>query len=212
MHTRRLFNAAAAASPFGIFAGDLPGTYFSPDPPPAADPPATTPPATPPAAAPPATTPPAAAPPADDWKAKFEAADAERKRLADAEQARKDAELSEIEREKKRADDAAAEAAKNKQELLKLRIANELGVSADAIDLLTGGDEATLRAQAAKIVALGGKSAGGQQQQPPVNAGTRTQPGAQQQPTVDDQIAAAVKGGNDIAAIRLMRQKQGITQ
>jgi hypothetical protein len=115
--------------------------------------------------------------------------------------------LSEAERAQARAEAAEAEARAARQELLKMRIAHEVGVTRDALDLLTGGDEATLRAQAEKIVTLAGK---GGQQAPPIQAGTRTQPAGQQQPTVDEQIAAAVRGGNDIAAIRLMRQKQGI--
>lgn len=204
MLTRRLFNANAASmpSPLGILPGDLPGMYFYPD----GDPP------TPPSADPPAPAP-QADPPADPapgnqenaWRRKAEAAEKRLKDLEDAENKRKLAEMSETERVKAEAETAKAEAAETKKELLKLKIANELGVSADALDLLTGADEPTIRAQAEKIVALTGKTAPA-----PVTGGTRTQPGGQQQPTTDEKIAAAMKSGDSITAIRLMREKQGI--
>jgi hypothetical protein len=41
----------------------------------------------------------------------------------------------------------------------------------------------------------------------PAQAGTVTQPSANQQPTLDEQIATAEKNGNTLAAIRLKRQK-----
>ena len=199
---------------YGIGPGDLRGTYFQDPPlpappattPPAQQPPATTPPAgTPPATTPPANTPPATTPPANDntdWKAKFEASEAERKRLADEDKKRKDSELSELEREKNRATEAEKRAADAEAKALRLSIAAELGVPADALPLLTATDEAGMRSQAASIVKLAGAAAPAQQ---PPAGGTITQPGRNQQPSVDEQIAAAVKAGNTQEAIRLKR-------
>ena len=188
MLTRLLFHA----DPIGIF-GDLPGVYFRADDP---------------AAAPAATIPAgnAGEPQQDNqanaWRRKFEDAERERRRLADEAQARKAGEMSDIEKEKARADAAEATARDAGAKLLKLQVATEAGVPADALDLLTAADEAGLRAQAAAVVKLAGASATVARQ-----AGTVTNPAASQQPSIDEQIASAQRAGNNQEAIRLKRHK-----
>lgn len=134
----------------------------------------------------------------------FEKADKELAELKAAEQKRAEAEMTELEREKKRAADAEAKAATLERENLARRVAAEHNVPADAIEFLTGSDEATLIAQAQK---LGGMIAPGG-----VRAGTTTNPGGQQTPTIDDRIAAAEKAGDRALAITLKRDKAGISR
>lgn len=142
------------------------------------------------------------------WRRKFEDAEKENKALKEAEQKRKDAELSELEREKKRADDATAEAATAKAEALRLRIANEKGVPKEAVALLTGADEATLTAQADAIIALKGNAPPAPA--PPVRGGTQTNPGTTPPAGIDERITAAYKSGHNTEAIRLKRVKAGL--
>jgi hypothetical protein len=135
---------------------------------------------------------------ADDWKAKYEAAEAERKRLADDEQKRKDAELTESQREKKRADTAEAEAKAARTELLKVKIGGELGIPAEALEFITATDEAGIRAQAEKLKGF---------VKAPTAGGTVTNPAGGQQPSLDQQIAEAEKSGNALLAIQFKRQQ-----
>lgn len=117
---------------------------------------------------------------------------------------RTDAELSEIEREK--ADRTAAEerATKAEQRLLRLEIAQETGLSAEAIEMLNGTDADSLREQATKLAGMMPKA------EAPPAGGTHTQPPKHGGPSVDEQIAAAEKAGNHILAISLKRQKAGL--
>lgn len=134
----------------------------------------------------------------EDWKAKYEAAEAERKRLADDEQKRKDAELTESQREKKRADTAEAEAKAARTELLKMKIGGELGVPTEALEFITATDEAGIRAQAERLKGF---------VKAPAAGGTVTNPASGQQPSLDQQIAEAEKNGNALLAIQLKRQQ-----
>jgi uncharacterized protein YdcH (DUF465 family) len=130
---------------------------------------------------------------------KHEKAIQERER---AEKARADAELPELERLKKLADEATADANKAKADTLRLQVVVETGLDAGAVEFLTGTDEETLRAQAGKLKGMMGSTG--------TRAGTLTNPGGNQQPSIDEQIAAAQKAGNTAEAIRLKREKAGL--
>ena len=171
------------------------GFYRSPDDPPAGGgPPA-------PAPAPVPAPPPTPAPPQDNAE---NAAQRLLKKAQDrvteleaAEEARKTAELSEVDRLKKEAADnkTAAEAAR--LETLRLKAGKDL--PDEALEFLTGTDEATLAAQAEKLRKVYPAA--------PASAGTLTNPPANQAPSVDEQIAAAEKAGNGLQAIRLKMEK-----
>jgi len=197
----------ASVSPFGIGPGDLPGTYFRNEDTPPANPDPNKP-ADKPAEQPNADPNKPADKPADQnnqenaWRRKAEDAQKELKKYQDAEEARKQAEMTETEREKARADKAEADAKDASAKLLKLQIATEAGVPVDALDLLTATDEDGLRAQAAAVVKLAGGT-----ETTPKKAGSNTNPAGGQQPSIDEQITAAQKAGNNQEAIRLKRQK-----
>lgn len=173
-------------------------------------PPATPPaPVVPPAADPPAADPKAGANDENKFRRLFEAEETKRKqteqRLAEfetADKTRKEAEMTEIQKIQARADEADARVKTLESENLRRRIAAEKNLSADAIQFLQGDDEATLTANAEKLVSLVGKA--------PLQAGTVTSPGGQQKPTIAEQIAAAEKAGNGMLSIQLKREQAGI--
>ena len=113
----------------------------------------------------------------------------------------KEAELSEVERLKKRSTELELRAQASEHELLRRRVAQEENVPVDALEYLSGSDEDTLRGSARKLVTLIGSKTS------PTTLGTRTQPGVGQVPTIDDQIAAAEKSGNRVLSISLKNQK-----
>lgn len=65
-----------------------------------------------------------------------------------------EAQKSEIQRATERADAAEREAAEQRAEALRLRVAHKHGIPADHLDLLSGTDEAALEARAKKVAAL----------------------------------------------------------
>ena len=137
-------------------------------------------------------------------EASEKAALAERLAKLEAEaKARADAELSELELAKQKATEAETKAAKLEHDRLVDRIAAEHNIPTEARELLTGADEAALKASAERLVGL---------MRTPVKAGTTTQPGAQEVPTIEQQIATEIAAGRQLNAIRLMRQAQGITK
>jgi hypothetical protein len=113
----------------------------------------------------------------------------------------KDAELSEVERLKKQTAELQDRALKSEQDSLRRKVAQEESVPVEALEYLSGDDEATLRGSAQRLVTLIGSSKTG------ASAGTRTQPAGNQAPTIDEQIAAAEKSGNRVLSISLKNQK-----
>ena len=185
-----------------------------------------TPPTTPaPAPAPVATTPPApsptpppapaATPSADPgkpggndenkYRRLFEDADKRAKDLEAKEKERTDAELSEAEKLKKRADEAESKVL----DLTKRTLAAEGGLPSEMVEFITATDEAGIKAQVEKLAAKLVPPA--TPPTVPVIAGTTTNPPGGQQPSVDEQIAEAYKNGNRNEAIRLKRQKAGLS-
>lgn len=113
--------------------------------------------------APAVSTPPAQAAPGEsiadttDWKAearKWEQRAKDNRDKAEQFDKVETEKLSEIEREKKRADDAEAAKASTKAELLQLTFANEHGITKDERALLTGQTEEALTAQVAAVLKL----------------------------------------------------------
>ena len=162
---------------------------------PPVDPPATT----PPVADPPATDPPRAGDDAAMWRRKAETAQAKLSKLEEAEQARRDADLSESEKLKVRAETAETRAAKLETEHLKLTVANETGLSLDVIEFITGTDEESIRAQASKLATLIPQS--------PTRAGSITAPAAGQAPSLDERISQAERSGNRGESLTLKIEK-----
>jgi hypothetical protein len=163
-------------------------------------------PVTPPADPP--TPPPAdpANPPAPDneaakWRRLAEKNERELKKFQDAEAERQKADMSELDRLKAENEERATKLAALEAENLRRRVASEAGLAADVLEFLTGTDEETLKAQAARLAAMV-KAA-------PTRAGTTTNPPGGQQPSLDEQIAAAQKAGNVALAIGLKRRAAG---
>ena len=117
---------------------------------------------------------------------------------ADAEK-RKNAELSDYEKLQKRAEEAEKLAHDLSRERLISKIAKEEGISEDSFDFLTASDEEGLRNQAQKLASITKRTN--------IAAGTRTNPAANQQPSIDEQISAAEKSSNSFESIRLKVQK-----
>jgi hypothetical protein len=165
--------------------------------------PSVTPPADP--AKPPAD--PAAPPPTDNdvakWRRLAEKHERELAKLQDAEKKRAEAELSEVDRLKAQAEESANKLAALEAENLRRRVAAEAGLAADTLEFLTGTDEETLKAQAAKLA--------GMVKAVPTRGGTTTNPPSHAQPSLDEQIAAAQKAGNVALAIGLKRKAAGFT-
>lgn len=192
--------------------------YFSPTTPPGTAPPATEPPpATPPAEPPTGTTPPTeppAEPPKGDeaakWRRLHEQKSKETEDLKTELQKIKDAELTEAERNKKRADEAEQALKDAKAENLRLKIAGETKLPADMLEFLTATDEAGIRAQAEKLAAKMTAPGATPPETPPAQAGTTTQPSRTAQPNIDEKILAADKAGNVALTIELMREKAGL--
>ena len=180
---------------------DLIMPYHSPEDPAGAQP-AITDPALPIPDATPAATPPEPAKTGGDdaamWRRKAEAAEREANTLKAADQARKDADLSETERLKKSVADTEARATKAEQRAAKLEVASELGLTADALEFITGTDTETIRAQAEKLAALLPKAT--------IKAGTTTAPAAGQGPTMAERITNAEKSGVRGEALALKLQ------
>ena len=103
-------------------------------------------------------------------------------------------------------------AKKAEREALVLRVAGEAKLKPEAVDLVAGDDETTIKASVDKLVSLGlvatdaGAAVGGNQ---PVRAGTVTNPGSQQAAGYAEKIAAAEKSGNVGESIRLKREQAG---
>lgn len=100
-----------------------------------------------------------AEPPAEptDWKVearKWEQRAKENREKAEQFDKAETAKLSEIEREKKRADDAEAAKSTSAAELMQLKFANEHGITKDERALLTGTTEEALTAQVAAVLRL----------------------------------------------------------
>lgn len=89
-------------------------------------------------------------------------------------------------------------AQKLETENLRLRIAGELGLPAEAYEFMTGDDEASVRAGAERLQRLTGR--------PPLQAGTVTQPAPAQEQTIDSQIESALRAGNPTQSIALKRR------
>lgn len=121
------------------------------------------------------------------WRRKAEANDKRLKELEASEKARNDAALSETERIKQRAEEAETRATKAEQKAIKLEVASELGLSADALEFITGTDAESIRAQAEKLSALMPKAA--------TKAGSTTAPAANQGPSITERISQAEKSG-----------------
>ena len=134
----------------------------------------------------------------------LETAQARIAELEAAEQKRKDAELSEVDRLKKEAADNKQAADNAKLEALRLKAGK--GLPDEALEFLTGTDADTLAAQATKLAALYGNAPAAPK--PPVQVGNVTQPAANQAPSAQEKIAAAVKSGDVVGSIRLMREAQ----
>ena len=141
-------------------------------------------------------------------EAKRKAAEARIAELEAAEAERTKAEMTEAERAKAEAAEAKAEAQKAKERLSELEreklvnsIASEHGLTAEARELLSGADEAALRANAQKLASI---------MKQPAQAGTNTQPARGAEPSIDEKINAALKSGNTIESIRLARERAGL--
>lgn len=93
------------------------------------------------------------------------------------------ANLSELEREKARADKAEADVATERTQRLRLEAAAEHGIPKEYHDLLTATDEAALKAQAAKVAAL--IPANGTPPPPPALPGQGTPPATPPATSVD---------------------------
>lgn len=119
-----------------------------------------------------------------------------------AERERQQADMTELERTKAALAAVEAKAAESEAQLLRQRVALELGVPADALEFLTGSDEETIRAQASRLTGLIGAR--------PTAAGTVTNPPGNQIPSIDEQIAAAQSRGDWQTSIRLKRQQAGL--
>ena len=197
--------------------------YFSPTTPPGTTPPTEPPATTPPGETPPGTTPPTE-PPAEPpkggdetakWRRLHEQAAKEAADLKAKLKEKEDAELSESERNKKRADEAEQALKDAQAENLRLKIAGETGLAADMLEFLTATDEAGIRAQAEKLAAKMTASGTGTTgttppATPPAQAGTTTQPNRTAQPSLDERILAADKAGNAALSIELMRERAGL--
>lgn len=138
---------------------------------------------------------------------KRQAAEARVAELEAAEKKRAEAQMSELEREKARATELEAKAAEAQKraddlahEKLRGQVAAKHHLTTEAMDLLTGADEAALEANAAKLAAI---------MKQPAAAGTITHPAGGQSPSVDEQINQALKAGNIRESIRLKRERAG---
>ena len=128
----------------------------------------------------------------------FEKADKELAAFKAEAAKRAEAEMTEVQKATKRAEEAEARAESLSRERLVSKIAREAGLTDDLAEFLTARDEDGLLTQAQKLAAS---------VKPTVVAGTKTQPASGQAVSIDDQINAAEKSGNAAESIRLKMAK-----
>lgn len=118
----------------------------------------------------------------------------------------REAQLSDLEKAQKRAEEAETRAKVLELERTRLKVAQQHHLTAEATELLDGVDEAQLTERAEKLARLVGQRQGGQQQQA-APQGSASNPPRGQQASVDEQIEAASKAGNLGEVIRLKRER-----
>ena len=131
-------------------------------------------------------------------KAAAEAAAAEAAKKTDSEKVA--ARLAELEGQVKAA----------QREALVHKLAAENKVKPDAYDLIAGDTPEAIKASIERLVMLGVTIDATTTIKPPVKVGDSTKPGTTGAPSIQEQITAAYKSGNNLEAIRLKRLEAGV--